>query len=377
MPEAVRRSVVGRTQPPPDKIKHALIGKVEYLSAPLAAVADVQSWVLLNTELVVWVTDTGPMSTDLRLRDVTFSNGEATLAGSLAMPDRHTLSLAVVMIGGSGPSDRNNDGLFPPIRQHLVEAGIAVLSYDKRGVGESSGDWLEATMDDLAADAVAALSFLRMQPGVHADAVGLFGHSEGGWVVLRAAASRDDVAFVVTNSCPGMSPAAQDRYALAKAMQQADGVAEQDIDSALTLYDRLIVAGRRGADFAEATRLLDTGKKPSILDHFWADVDERVWEFLKRKQDHDPIPDVLRLRCPQLAIFGGADQLVPVADSIHQFSIAACHADRHGRSRLTIEVFPGADHRVRVTGTRFAPGYLTTLAEWIRCQRQTDVDLGD
>jgi pimeloyl-ACP methyl ester carboxylesterase len=192
--------------------------------------------------------------------------------------------------------------------------------------------------------------------------------------VLRAAAARDDVAYVVTNSCPGMSPAAQDRYALAKAMEHADGVAEQDIDSALSIYDRLMAAGRRGADFAEATRLLDTGKGPSILADYWAEVDERSWEFLKRKQDHDPIPDVLRLRCPHLATFGGADQLVPVADSIHLFGIAACHPDRHGHSTLTVEVFPGADHRVQVTGTRFAAGYLRTVARWIH--GQTSVDPG-
>lgn len=253
---------------------------------------------------------------DLPLRDVTFCNGEVTLAGSLAIPDRREPSRAVVMVGGSGPSDRDNDTLFPPIRQHLVEAGIAVLSYDKRGVGQSSGEWRDAGMDDLAADAIVALGFLRAQPEVQADAVGLFGHSEGGWVVLRAAAAHDDVAFVITNSCPGMSPAAQDRYALANALRQADGATAHDIDAALALYDRLIAAGRRDAAFAEATRLVNAGTNPSILADYWADVDERHWEFLKRKQDHDPVPDVLRLRCPHLAIFGGADQLVPVADSI-------------------------------------------------------------
>ncbi len=227
-------------------------------------------------------------------------------------------------------------------------------------------------MDDLAADAAVALDFLRAQPGVLADAVGLFEHSEGGWVILRAAAARDDVAFAVTNSCPGMSPAVQDRYALANAMRLADGAAAQDIDAGLAMYDRLVAAGRRGADFAEATRLLDTGTNPSILARFWADVDERHWEFLKRKQDHDPIPDVQQLRCPHLAIFGGADQLVPVADSIHAFSTAACRADRHDRSRLTVEVFPGADHRIVTPGASFAPGYLTTLARWI--QVQTGID---
>jgi pimeloyl-ACP methyl ester carboxylesterase len=88
-----------------------------------------------------------------------------------------------------------------------------VLSYDKRGVGESSGSWLAATIDELAADAIAAVERLRGQPEANADAVGLFGHSEGGWVVLRAAVGRDGLAFVVTNAGPGITPAEQDRHA--------------------------------------------------------------------------------------------------------------------------------------------------------------------
>ncbi|HEY6499458.1 MAG TPA: hypothetical protein VIZ20_08530, partial [Streptosporangiaceae bacterium] len=85
--------------------------------------------------------DTEVIPTDLRLCDVTFSSGGVMLAGSIAMPRAGTPSAGVVMVGGSGPSDRNNGTYFPPIRQHFVEAGLTVLCYDKRGVGESSGDW--------------------------------------------------------------------------------------------------------------------------------------------------------------------------------------------------------------------------------------------
>lgn len=64
--------------------------------------------------------------------------------------------------------------------------------------------------------------------------------------------------------------------------------------------------------------------------------------------------------------FGGADQLVPVADSIRLFSDAAC---RYDRATLTVEVFPGAGHRIQVdASTRLAPGYLRTLAQWIKAR---------
>jgi pimeloyl-ACP methyl ester carboxylesterase len=89
-------------------------------------------------------------------------NDGVALAGTLALPPTETPCRGgVVMVGGSGPADRDNDWLFPPIRQHLVNAGIAVFSYDKRGVGESTGSWLTPTLDDLAADCAAALTFPR------------------------------------------------------------------------------------------------------------------------------------------------------------------------------------------------------------------------
>jgi len=270
------------------------------------------------------------------------------------------------MVGGSGPTDRDNDTYFPPIRGHLLDAGIAVLSYDKRGVGTSSGDWRDATIDDLATDAGAALDFLRAQPGVRPDGVGLFGHSEGGWVVLRAAASRDDVPWVITNSCPGTTPAAQERHALAHALRHSADIAPRDVDATLIIYDHLCEAGRRDADLAEATRLVHTAPVPQAFGDYWNEKDERLWKFTKRKQDHNPIADALRLRRPHLAIFGAADVLVPVADSIHLFSAAACQPDRHPRASLSIELFPHTDHRIQLTGTaQLAAGYLPTLSRWI------------
>lgn len=311
------------------------------------------------------------MPADPRLRDVEFSNGAVVLAGSLAAPDQDVASAGVVMVGGSGPSDRNNDTFFPPIRRHLVAAGIAVLSYDKRGVGSSSGDWRDSTMDDLAADAAAALDFLRGQPEVRASTTGLFGHSEGGWTVLRATAGREDVPWVVTNSCPGMTPAAQERHALATALRKAGA---QDADSTLALYDRLVEAGRRGSGFAEAAQLVSSARPSPVFLDYWSGMDARLWGFLTRKQDHDPIPDALRLRCPHLALFGGADELVPVPDSIRLFSATVCDPHRH-RAPLTIEVFPGADHRMQTgSGTRPAPGYLDTLTQWIKTRTGIDRD---
>src|SRR5690349_2059782 len=104
------------------------------------------------------------------VREITIAHADVVLAGLMAVPGSATPVGGVVMLGGSGPSDRHNDGYFPPIRDHLVNAGFAVLSYDKRGVGGSSGDWRDATLDELASDAIAALRHLRAHGAVRADA---------------------------------------------------------------------------------------------------------------------------------------------------------------------------------------------------------------
>ncbi|MFD0057687.1 alpha/beta hydrolase family protein [Streptomyces sp. NPDC005047] len=301
-------------------------------------------------------------------RDVEFPSGPVRLAGSLSVPRRGAAAHAgVVLVGGSGPTDRHNGTFFPPLRRHLLDAGIAVLSYDKRGVGGSSGDWRAATLTDLAADAAAALGFLRSRPGVPSGTVGFFGHSEGGWVVLRAATARDDIPWVVTNSCPGTTPAVQERHALAQHLSEADAHSRDDVERTLDLYDRLVEAGRRDADFATALRLVDRAGRPPGLDFYWGDIDESFWNFLKRKQDHDPTGDLRGLRCPHLALFGGADRLIPVADTLRALGTSAAHASRPRHATLTVEVFPGADHRLRLPdAAEPPPEYFTRLTDWLR-----------
>src|SRR5437899_7010217 len=111
--------------------------------------------------------------------DIAITNADATLAATLWLPATPGPHPGVVMVGGSGPTDRHNDVFFPPIREHLLASGVAVLSYDKRGVGGSTGSWLTSGYDALADDTVAAVRTLRSQPDI--SSVGLFGHSEGAW----------------------------------------------------------------------------------------------------------------------------------------------------------------------------------------------------
>ena len=93
-----------------------------------------------------------------RREDVHFSNGETRLAGTLISPHTSGPHPAVILVHGSGPMNRES---VLPFARFLIRHGMAVLGYDKRGVGGSTGDWYTSSFDDLAGDAVAAFDFLK------------------------------------------------------------------------------------------------------------------------------------------------------------------------------------------------------------------------
>jgi pimeloyl-ACP methyl ester carboxylesterase len=106
------------------------------------------------------------------------------------------------LISGSGPIDRDSDakrlkiGVMRRFATHLAEAGITSLRYDKRGVGESQGEYRIAGLHDNIDDARAALEVLRARPEVDADRVFVIGHSEGA-LIASALATDPGIAGVV------------------------------------------------------------------------------------------------------------------------------------------------------------------------------------
>lgn len=123
--------------------------------------------------------------------EVSFSNGDAVLKGTLALPEGYGRKTPVlIMITGSGLQNRDEEIFehkpFAVIADALARAGIATLRYDDRGFGESTGDIINCTTKDLKADALAGIELLRGR----FDNVGVLGHSEGGTIALMLAADK-------------------------------------------------------------------------------------------------------------------------------------------------------------------------------------------
>lgn len=132
---------------------------------------------------------------------VSFQSGAITLTGTVSLPSGPGPFPAVVLLSGSGPQGRDSEvGGFRPfklIADHFAERGIAVLRFDDRGVGGSTGNLAESTTEELADDALAAVRTLRARREIDGRRIGLVGHSEGAIVAAIAAARSSDVAFIV------------------------------------------------------------------------------------------------------------------------------------------------------------------------------------
>jgi pimeloyl-ACP methyl ester carboxylesterase len=292
-----------------------------------------------------------------RCHDVTVLSGDIEVAGSWWQPAQPIAT--VVMHPGSGPSNRDNDSFFPPIREQLLAAGIAVASFDKRGVGGSTGRWPDAGITEQADDVRAAVAHLAEHGAT--EPIGLFGHSQGGWVVIEAVRRRTAVEFVITSSGPGVPPAEQDRFALEQAARRA-GRDPEAADRLLHAYDELADLLRRGASPTEGRARMDTlgvtGDELDPMAGLAGDADS--WETVTRILDHDPRPGLAAIEVPLLAVFGAADDIVPVGPSVAAF---LANVDPN---LLTIAVLAGGNHRLqRGEPPALVEGYTDVLIRFI------------
>lgn len=289
--------------------------------------------------------------------EISFEHQSNRLAGSLHIADSGTSDVAIVMSQGSGPADRDNDVFFPPIRNFFLSYGISVLCYDKPGVGGSTGNWKVQSFQDRASELLAAVGFLQSTDKVNAQKIGLFGHSQGGWIVFLAASQSKNIDFVISNSGPAISPAEQDRFGLIHS-NKLRGESEESIQLALKLHKLLVDAALLNKPYHEVSDLIDQHKNSAWDNYFSFDYDS--WEFFKKNFNYDPVPILESTTCSNLVLLSGNDQLVPAEKCAQLF-------DKHlVRSSSQVHIFPEANHRMQVGESKqLLPEYFDVLQAWL------------
>jgi pimeloyl-ACP methyl ester carboxylesterase len=199
-----------------------------------------------------------------RVEELSFPNGDIVLAGTLTIPEGEGPFPAVVLISGSGASDRDESTAplaqikpFRDIADYLSRNGIAVLRYDDRGVGESEGDAATVSLEILATDASAAVDFLVEREEF--SAIGLIGHSEGGIIAPMVANTNENVAFVIGLGAPAVRMDAlllQQNRRLYAAMGLSDEGVEAIVAAQQAAFDA-VVAGDDEALRLSVSQLID------------------------------------------------------------------------------------------------------------------------
>jgi uncharacterized protein len=324
--------------------------------------------------------------------EVTFANGDVKLAGTLTVPPGKGPFPAIVMLTGSGAQNRDEEIVgfkpFKLIAEYMGQRGIAVLRYDDRGVGGSTGSMARSTTEDFAADALAAMAWLAKRPEINARQIGLVGHSEGAIAAAVAAARSKDLAFIVMIA--GTAVRGDDVLRRqAEDLSRAGGADDAAVAKILEAHRRLTDAIRAGAPEAElkdavsrlaraqieaapeAQRLLIGDVDAFIARMIDAQVKALTSPWMRFFITFDPATALAQVSCPVLAIFGGRDVQVPVALNRPPLEKALAK-----NTKVTVKLYPEANHLFQSAKTglpqeyaalekQFLPGLLDDIRSWI------------
>jgi pimeloyl-ACP methyl ester carboxylesterase len=303
---------------------------------------------------------------------VTFRNGEVELHGVLSMPAGPGRHPAVVLVHGSGAATRNV-GFFQTAYERL---GIAVLSFDKRGAGESTGNWKSAPFTDLAGDVLAGVAMLKARADIDPARIGLDGSSQGGWVGAIAASRSADVAWLQVRVGSGVSVVENMLYEDIAAMRDLGLDAAQTGE--VVAFDRevyaLAMAGEP-RDKAMAVAAKVEGKpwfRTLYPDGFR--TSEHGFAWLRANGAIESVDYLRKVRCPVNWYLGATDGNVPTARSAPRIVQALLDG---GNADFAVTVLP-SDHSFladvpanspdKSKVTHYVPGFFEANAAWLRAR---------
>ena len=286
--------------------------------------------------------------------DVRFPNIAAgiELAGTLTLPKQGEKFPAVILISGSGPQDRDETFMthkpFLVLADYLTKQGIAVLRYDDRGFGESTGNHANATSMDFASDAAAAVAYLQTRPEIDHKNIGLAGHSEGGLIAPMVAADNPNVAFIVLLAGPGVSGLEIQKQQI-ESFGPVMGLSPEQIEEEKNNIEQIAELVREtdiGEDLREKLTTFFLSKMPKgdtfqgmQKDQF---INQKLAElnrpWYKYFIDHNPAEYLKNVDAPILAINGSRDvQVAP--ENLEYISEATSE-----NNQVTIIEYPGMNH---------------------------------
>ncbi len=325
--------------------------------------------------------------------EVSFTDKEAgiELAGTLTTPKEGEPFPAVVLVTGSGPQDRNESLLghepFLILADYLTRQGIAVLRYDDRGVGKSTGKFSTATTKDFVDDALAAIKFLENRKDIRKGKIGIIGHSEGGLIAPLAAVESNDVNFIVLMAGPGVTGKAI-LLEQSELIERAMGMSEDKIEKGTELAKNFYEIVENEKDSSKAAEKIKT-----LYQNYYASLDstgktefgndpESVFDrqaqtllspWFKFFLTYDPKETLEKVKVPVLAVNGEHDLQVPPKQNLPEIEEALKEG---GNKDFKVVEIPNLNHLFQTSETgspteyskieeTISPKALEIIGNWI------------
>ena len=321
--------------------------------------------------------------------EVTYENKDAgiTLAGTLTFPFEKGPFPAVLLITGSGAQDRNetaaNHKPFLVWADYLTRLGIAVLRVDDRGVGGSTGDFLQATSEDFAGDVLAGIEYLKSRKEIDPRQIGLIGHSEGAIIAPMVASQSPDVAFIVMMAGTGLT-GEEILYLQSALILKVNGVSDELITKSRALQesiytvlkiekDNTVAAEELHGIIENAKLQLSEEEREKILFGAFIEPPIKLIPWYRYFLTNDPKTALMKLKCPVLAINGEKDLQALPKESLQSIEEALIAG---GNKDYTLKELPNLNHLFQTTQTgapseygqieeTIAPEALDLVGKWI------------
>ncbi|CPU36058.1 peptidase S15 [Mycobacteroides abscessus subsp. massiliense] len=308
--------------------------------------------------------------------DFAIREEQLTIPGSV-QPLRATLALPkggngpfglVVFIHGDGPADATRNGFYKPIWESFAKAGYASLSWNKPGIDGAAGNWLDQSMHDRATEAEAAIRWARGRDDIDPRRIGMWGISQGGWVVPEVAAHAPDLQFVILVGA-AVNWLRQGEFHT-RAVMQHHGASESDITAALDRHNATLQPLRGNANYAQYLAA-HTDPKPMSADR---------WNFVRKNYLADVTGMLPQVKVPVLLALGDEDLNVDVNET------ERIYRQLLPPQQLTVQRYPHASHNIVKAAldndqnwrstlvalfaprSLYAPGYLENMRNYVAGQ---------
>ncbi len=318
--------------------------------------------------------------------EVSFENSadSVKLAGTLTWPDTEGPFPAVVLLHGSAPLDRNSTMFghkpFLVLADHLTRQGIAVLRFDKRSAGQSTGDYNSANLEDFARDALAAVDYLKTREEI--NQIGLIGHSEGGMTASLSASKSEDISFIVLMGAPCVNW--EELISMQESLlQRADGVSEESIKKNRKFRKEIFAVLKKEKNREIAEKQLNqlftklSADQRKIAEAYYGPSEGQIQFFnsvgFRYNLSYEPAVTLKTLKIPVLALNGELDFVVTPGQNLSRIAKTLKEAEHED---FTIMELPKLNHGFQTCKTgsmmecatieeTLAPSALNAISGWI------------